>query len=46
MAEEGAASLDITAPTLLYHLRASQRKLLEAFYEERDGADPPGSSHG
>jgi len=45
-AEEVAASLGITGSTLLYHLRASQRKLLEAFYEERDGADPSDSSHG
>jgi len=33
-AEEVAASLDITGSTLLYHLRASQRKLLAAFFEE------------
>jgi hypothetical protein len=31
-AEEVAAALDITAPTLLHHLRASQRKLLEEFF--------------
>jgi predicted DNA binding protein len=29
-----AESLDITAPTLLYHLRAGQRKLLSSFFEE------------
>ncbi len=33
-AEEVAESLDITAPTLLYHLRAGQRKLLESFFQE------------
>lgn len=32
-AEEVAAALDITAPTLLHHLRASQRKLLEEFFQ-------------
>jgi predicted DNA binding protein len=32
-AEEVADSLDITGSTLLHHLRASQRKLLDAFYE-------------
>ena len=32
-AEEVADSLGITGSTLLYHLRASQRKLLDAFYE-------------
>jgi predicted DNA binding protein len=32
-AEEVADSLGITGSTLLYHLRASQRKLLEAFFE-------------
>jgi hypothetical protein len=32
-AEEVASALDITAPTLLHHLRASQRKLLEEFFE-------------
>jgi len=35
-AEEVAASLGITGSTLLHHLRASQRKLLEAFYDEHD----------
>ena len=33
-AEEVAESLGITAPTLLYHLRAGQRKLLSSFFEE------------
>ena len=33
-AEEVAASLDITGSTLLYHLRAGQRKLLETFFRE------------
>lgn len=31
-AEEVADTLDITGPTLLYHLRAGQRKLLETFF--------------
>jgi predicted DNA binding protein len=34
-AEEVAASLDITGSTLLYHLRAGQRTLLETFFEDR-----------
>jgi predicted DNA binding protein/putative methionine-R-sulfoxide reductase with GAF domain len=34
-AEEVAASLDITGSTLLHHLRASQRKLLDAYFDER-----------
>jgi predicted DNA binding protein len=33
-AEEVADSLGVTAPTLLYHLRAGQRKLLSSFFEE------------
>ncbi|MGB9985486.1 bacterio-opsin activator domain-containing protein [Salarchaeum japonicum] len=33
-AEEVAASLDITGSTLLHHLRASQRKLLDVFFAE------------
>lgn len=33
-AEEVAASLDITGSTLLHHLRAGQRKLLEAYLDE------------
>lgn len=40
-AEEVADALDITGSTLLHHLRASQRKLLEEFFEttesEREG---------
>jgi predicted DNA binding protein len=35
-AEEVAAALDITAPTLLYHLRAGQRKLLEEFFQSTE----------
>ena len=35
-AEEVATSLGITGSTLLHHLRASQRKLLAAFYDEHD----------
>jgi len=38
-AEEVADALDITGPTLLYHLRASQRKLLEEFFDPSDAAD-------
>jgi predicted DNA binding protein len=37
-AEEVAASLDITGSTLLHHLRAGQRKLLDALFD--DGAAP------
>jgi len=33
-AEEVASSLDITGSTLLYHLRAGQRKLLDAYLAE------------
>ena len=40
-AEEVAEALDITAPTLLHHLRASQRKLLEEFFETAE-TDSPG----
>lgn len=36
-AEEVAASLDITGSTLIHHLRRSQRKLLDVFYDE----EPP-----
>jgi predicted DNA binding protein len=35
-AEEVANSLDITGSTLLYHLRTSQRKLLDAFYDDHE----------
>lgn len=35
-AEEVADSLGITGSTLLYHLRAAQRKLLDAFYDESE----------
>lgn len=38
-AEEVADALDITGPTLLYHLRTSQRKLLEEFFDRSDAAD-------
>ncbi|AXG07184.1 histidine kinase [Haloplanus rubicundus] len=37
-AEEVATSLDITGSTLLHHLRASQRKLLDAYLAERTQA--------
>lgn len=35
-AQEVAEALDITGPTLLHHLRAGQRKLLEEFFEVTD----------
>ncbi|MFB6176972.1 MAG: bacterio-opsin activator domain-containing protein [Halobaculum sp.] len=35
-AEEVADSLGVTAPTVLYHLRAGQRKLLSSFFEETE----------
>jgi predicted DNA binding protein len=35
-AEEVAGSLGITGSTLLHHLRASQRKLLDAFFDEKE----------
>ena len=45
-AEEVASALGITGPTLLYHLRAAQRKLLNVFFatnqpfgEEADGEE-------
>jgi hypothetical protein len=38
-AEEVAGSLDITGSTLLYHLRAGQRKLLDAFFDDGAGVD-------
>lgn len=48
-AEEVASALGITGPTLLYHLRAAQRKLLDAFFsanrpftDEADGEDAHG----
>lgn len=34
--EEVGESLDITGPTLLHHLRAAERKLLAAFFEDLD----------
>ena len=36
-AEEVAAALDITGPTLLHHLRAGQRKLLDEFFDLHEG---------
>jgi hypothetical protein len=36
--EEVADTLDISGPTVLYHLRKAQRKLLEAFFDEEDAA--------
>mgnify|MGYP000129702521 FL=1 len=38
-AEEVAASLDITGSTLLHHLRAGQRKLLEAYLDRETRTD-------
>ncbi|MFC7074773.1 bacterio-opsin activator domain-containing protein [Halovenus rubra] len=35
-AQEVAEALDITGPTLLHHLRAGQRKLLEEFFDVAD----------
>jgi predicted DNA binding protein len=32
-AEEVATALDVTGPTVLYHLRAAQRKLLGAYFD-------------
>jgi hypothetical protein len=40
--EEVAEALDISGPTVLYHLRRAQRKLLEAFFEDA-GSDPTGT---
>ena len=41
-AEEVAASLDITGSTLLHHLRAGQRKLIDAYLDE---APHPSEEH-
>jgi predicted DNA binding protein len=38
-AEEVAASLDITGSTLLHHLRAGQRKLLDAYFTDSTPTD-------
>jgi len=40
-AEELADGLGISSPTLHYHLRAAQRKLVEAFLDERPGEERP-----
>jgi hypothetical protein len=40
-AEEVGAALDITGSTLLHHLRAGQRKLLDAYLDVDPGTDPP-----
>jgi hypothetical protein len=45
-AEELAATLEITSPTLHYHLRAGQRKLLDAFFEEETAAERLGEADG
>jgi hypothetical protein len=39
-AEEVGAALGITGSTLLHHLRAGQRKLLDAYLDVDPGADP------
>jgi predicted transcriptional regulator len=41
-AREVAEALGVTAPTLSYHLRAGQRKLLAAFFEESGDRAPAG----
>jgi predicted DNA binding protein len=42
-AEEVAEALDVTGPTVLYHLRRAQRKLLDAFFTTGlSGEDPNG----
>lgn len=38
--EEVADALDITGPTVLYHLRRGQRKLLETFFESASEPSP------
>jgi predicted DNA binding protein len=40
-AEEVAQALDITGPTLLHHLRAGQRKLLDEFFDLTDDQAGP-----
>jgi predicted DNA binding protein len=42
--EEVAASLDITGPTVLHHLRRAQRKLVEAFFDATAGSPPTDES--
>lgn len=37
--EEVAEALDISGPTVLYHLRNAQRKLLDAFFDDEGAAD-------
>ncbi|WP_246988847.1 bacterio-opsin activator domain-containing protein [Halorientalis marina] len=37
--EEVAEALDIAGPTVLYHLRNAQRKLLDAFFDEGSASD-------
>ncbi len=38
--EEVADALDITGPTVLYHLRRAQRKLLDAYFDDDPDPDP------
>lgn len=45
-AEEVAAALDITGSTLLHHLRAGERKLLEAYFEPESGRRPRSEGDG
>lgn len=39
-AEDVAEAMDISSPTLLYHLRAGQRKLLDAYFTSGDRPRP------
>jgi hypothetical protein len=43
-AEELAAGLGISSPTLHYHLRAAQWKLIDAFLDEAPGEEPLGAT--
>ncbi len=38
--EEVADALDITGPTMLYHLRRAQRRLLDAFFDDDPDSSP------
>ncbi len=39
-AEQVAEALDVTGPTVLYHLRRAQRKLLDTFFRADPDSDP------
>jgi predicted DNA binding protein len=43
-AEELAETLDISSPTLHYHLRAGQSKLLDAFFDEDSEYERPSTT--